>query len=144
LANGDITHRIVVSGTRSNGDAILSFDKSHIDSSVADVSDRSAINIGTTVQTIITVGTVAGATLAAIQRLVVKNEDASNFVIVGLIVSGSRAVYLKVRPGEAMSIDPSVCDDGDGAGGAFVSFGTVTSVTLKADTAACVCRVNCY
>lgn len=143
IASGDVTHRLVVSGTRTSGKAIPDFDESLVDTSISDIEYRAEINIGTTVQTIITVGTAAGSTLAALNRLIVYNMDATNFVMVGLIVSGSKAIYLKVKPGEIQSIDPSTID-ANATGGAFSAFSTVTSVTLDADTAACKCVVYAW
>ncbi len=141
MANGDITVTLSITGTRTNGDTITVPDQTKTFTSIADYYYRSGLNIGTTVQTLLSIGTVAGATLAALNCLIVKNEDSSNFVILGLIDTGAKSVFVKIKPGETLQIGGDSLECDDDAGGAFSAFNSTDTVTLKADTAACKCTI---
>lgn len=135
MANGDITVQVIVSGTLSGGDQIATFSESKVASSIADVFDR-ILNVPTTEATVLQIGTVAGATLAAWNCLVVYNMDATNYLTIGLKDTGAKSAYFRINPGEPFVLmrDQIECDDD--AGGAFAAFNSIDTVTLQANTAA--------
>lgn len=143
MAAGDITVEVTVSGTLTSGDAIAAFSEEKVFSSIADVFQRTLL-IGTTVQNILLIGTVAGMTLSALNGLIVRNNDSTNFVTVGLIDDGVKSVYLKVMPGQALVLTGAAIDCDDDAGGALGTLTNIDTVTLKADTAACRCQVIAF
>jgi hypothetical protein len=133
-ANGEITVTVGITGKLLSGQQIMSVSESKEFTSISDLFQR-VLTIGTTVQTLAAIGTVAGATLAALNCIYVKNLDATNFLVLGFIDTGAKSVYVKLAPGESfLHMDDKIeCDDD--AGGAFSAFNNADTVTLKADTA---------
>lgn len=143
MANGDVTVQVKVSGTLSGGDAIRTFDESKTYSSIADVFDR-ILEVPVTEQTVLGIGVVAGATIAAWNCLVVYNMDATKYVTIGLKDTGAKSAYFRINAGEpfVLARDQLECDDD--AGGAFVGFNSIDTVTLQANTAAVRCQVVAF
>lgn len=143
MANGDITVNIRISGTLSGGDEVQSFNESKVYSSIADYFDR-ILNVPTSEQTVLAIGTVAGATLAALNSLVIYNMDATNFVRVGLKDTGAKSAYFQIDAGEFFVLENDNLECDDDAGGAFASFNDIDTITLIADTAAVRCHVVAF
>ena len=135
---GEITLTISVTGTLSGGDAIRSFSESKVSTSIADYFDR-IINVPTSLQTVVAIGTVAGATLASLNGLVVFNSDATNYVRLGLLAANG-AAYFRINAGELFAMNRDQLE-AFAATTVFSAFETLTTVNLIADTAACRCQV---
>lgn len=140
MAAGDITVEVKVSGTLVSGDAVAAFDESRVFASTADYYDRT-LTVPTSEATILQIGTVAGATLAALNCLVVYNLDAANYLTLGIKATGAKSVYFKILAGRLLVLTSSVLECDDDAGAAFAAFSNVDIITLQANTGAVKTRV---
>lgn len=138
MADGDIKIRTIISGTTVDGDAVKAFDESKTWSSVADVFERT-LTVPTTLSTLLSIGTVAGATLASMRALVVQNLDSTNYVTLGVLAANG-AAYFRINPGEIFILTDDQLE-AFAAATVFSAFETITSVNLQANTAAVKCRV---
>lgn len=66
----------------------------------------------------------------------ITNYDDTNFIVVGISVSGGDTSYHKVKAGDSFVYCTDVID-ANTAGGAFVAFTQIDAITVMADTAAC-------
>lgn len=132
-ANGDITATVSVSGKLLDGTQIADYSESKVFSGIVDVFQRT-LTVPTSLVTLLTIGTVAGATLAALNYLAIKNEDAANFLTVGFIDTSAKSVYFKIPAGKTLVVMDGKIECDDDAGGAFAAFNDTDTVTIQADT----------
>lgn len=144
MAAGDFTVTVSVSGTLSSGNAIASRTFTKTFSSIANAYERE-VTVPTTLMSLVTIAAaVAGAQLTALNCIIIKNQDPTNFVTVGWLDSGAKSCYKKLKAGEILVLmnDQFDCDDDSGA--TFGAFNQLDTVNLQADTGACVCAVVAF
>ena len=143
MANGDITRLTTITGTTSNGSTIQSFSNSKTYSSIAQEIQRTLTVPITTPVTLVTIGAaVAGATLVTMNNFTFKNEDASNTVEVGVLTASS-TFYIKVGPGEDISIVDSTID-ANVTGGTVTAYENIVTINACALVGACVCTFKAF
>ena len=136
--DGEITLKVEVSGTRASGDDIAKFSETQVTSSVSDVIDR-PLTVPTSLITVVTIGSVGGQGLSALNGLVIHNEDDNNFVTVGFLTA-AEAAYFEIPAGKFFIL-PSKQIEAIATTGTFTNFADIATVNLQADTSACVCHV---
>lgn len=125
-----------MTGTDSTSNEVYSLQLSTTKS--AEYKDKRNVSVTTTLATILNFGAAMGAgQLIDTDGMLFINRDSTNFIKLGFIVSASKAFYVKLLPNRpfflwAKSIDTNV------TGGAFAAFTDITSITVQADTAACL------
>ena len=141
MANGDITVTTVVTGSTTGGSQLKGFTNSKIYSSINDVIERE-ITVPTSEVILATVpaGAVSGYGLAALNHFEFKNLDATNFIQLGFVATGSsEAAFVKVKPGEHFIWNVGAAGIEAVASATFVAFTGILNITAKADTASCKC-----
>ncbi len=82
---------------------------------------------------VLTIG--SGSELEGLDYLVITNENATNYVTVGLIDTGAKAVYFRIDAGQSQVFLNSKLD-ANATGGAFAAFTDIDTVNAEFDTAA--------
>jgi hypothetical protein len=145
MANGDVNVTIAVSGTLSSGDAIATVSKTKTFTSVAQIFQRDITVPTGSAPTVLSIGaTVAGATLTALQNLVIYNSDPTNYLTVGIIDAGAKSAHFKIKAGEMFVLMDGNIDADDDTGAAFGAFTSIDSITLQANTGAVVAKVIAF
>lgn len=99
--------------------------------SIVDVFKRTGLVTSTTVQTLLQIGTAAGATLAALNCFILKNDDPTDSVQVGFIDTGAEAFYVRVEAGDTF-VYMSDKLDANATGGVFGAFNDIDTITIDA------------
>jgi len=145
MAAGDITVATTIIGTLTDGRAIGGFPAADpaqkVFTGIVDVFERT-ITAPTSLQTLLTIGTVAGATLATLNHLTIFNEDATNFVTLGLLAANG-AAYVKIKPLQVFSMSQSQLE-AFSAATAFSAYETLATINVLADTGACKLKVCAF
>lgn len=140
MANGDITVTTVVTGSTTGGSQLKGFTNSKIYSSINDVIERE-ITVPTSEVVLVSVAaTVTGQALTAINHFEFKNLDATNFIQLGFVATGSsEAAFVKVKPGEHFIWNVGAAGIEAVLSATFAAFTGILNITAKADTASCKC-----
>lgn len=131
MAAGDITVTVTVVGTDTRSTAVNFSPTAKTYSSIADVYRRDGLITSTTVATLLTIGAAAGATLAALNFLAIKNEDPTDSVMIGFVDTGVKAAYVKLDPGETLILGSDQLE-ANATGGAFSAFTAFDTITVDA------------
>lgn len=142
MANGDVKVQVIVSGTTADGDAIRGLNETKTHTSIADVFER-LLTVPTSSVTVLAIGTVAGATLGALNVFIIQNMDASNFVTIGFLEGSAQAAHFKLAAGDLLLLMTDQMDVNDSAV-TLSALASVDSITLLADTGAVKCRVMAF
>lgn len=132
MADGDITVAVTVSGTVTSGRSVLTTEESITFTSIADVIERTLTCPSDAEITVLEVGTVAGATLAAINCIVFHNTSETISVEVGLIEDSAQSAYFILAPDEVIVMMSSTMVVEDASGASSGTFANIDKVTLQA------------
>ncbi len=145
MADGDITVKIVVSGTTTDGQPIADYTESLTTSSIKSVRDFT-MTVPTTLATLLQIvsGTEAGDTLDALNCVIIKNQDATNYITVGWLDTSAKSVYVKVLAGEFIVLMSDQFDADGAAGAAFAEFNSADTINVQANSSAVQAKVIAY
>jgi hypothetical protein len=141
MASGDYTVTLTLSGTKTSGDTIEAFSESFTKAGVIEDYNRE-FTVPTTLTTLFTPGTLGASGLATLNGFIVWNDDATNFVTIGVLLAATDAYYVKI-PAKRFHVIWSRDFDVT-TGGAFGAFVAATSIDAKADTAAVVLKIRAF
>ena len=137
------TATVVVTTTYTSDSGIV-FDTTNTDSYTGLTANiQFGKSIGTAVEDIATFGAAGSGAITTPSVIIVKNQDPTNFIILGLKDTGGDTAYVKVLPGKTVVINSDDLD-ANTAGSAFAAFSTIDTLTAEADTSACILTVQIY